>query len=215
MGYSGHPRIVVGPTARIKRVATPPAEPLSGVPKPARGRIESRVRSRTTGTLPRRTQSKPPLRSIHESASHHLKPKMGVRVAAQEARDFWRSVVEWTLSEGQPISFPKVLDSGEDVPRPQLSGFMVRSVGELKGQIADWRASLQDDPRGFHAVNMGTDTSVTSTVGTRLRVPGRSLGRRQPRDACSRDWGGSFGDRSHIVLPLTQGRRFRLARGGN
>ncbi len=32
MGYSGHPRIVVGPTARIKRVATPPAEPLSGVP---------------------------------------------------------------------------------------------------------------------------------------------------------------------------------------
>ncbi len=80
---------------------------------------------------------------------------MGARVAAQEARDFWRSVVEWTLSEGQPISFPKVLDSGEDVPRPELSGFMVRSVGELKGQIADWRASLQDDPRGFHAVEYG------------------------------------------------------------
>jgi ssDNA-binding replication factor A large subunit len=32
MGYSGHPRIVVGPTARIKRVARPPAEPRGGVP---------------------------------------------------------------------------------------------------------------------------------------------------------------------------------------
>ncbi len=95
---------------------------------------------------------------------------MGARVAAQEARDFWRSVVEWTLSEGQPISFPKVLDSGEDVPRPELSGFMVRSVGELKGQIADWRASLQMILGGSTPSNMGTDTSVTSTVGTRLRI---------------------------------------------
>jgi hypothetical protein len=70
----------------------------------------------------------------------------------QDAREFWRSVIEWTMSESEAISFSKELENGESVPRPEDAGLLVRSVGELHGQDADWRASLSDDRRGFHAV---------------------------------------------------------------
>ena len=69
----------------------------------------------------------------------------------QASRDFWYSVISRTMSEG-PLSFPKLMENGEEVPRPETSGILVRHVGELKGQLADWRASFQDDVRGFHAV---------------------------------------------------------------
>jgi hypothetical protein len=70
----------------------------------------------------------------------------------EDAREFWISAINRTLSEGQPISFPKILESGDPVPQPSAAGFFTQSIGEIKGQIADWRASLQDDERGFHAV---------------------------------------------------------------
>lgn len=67
------------------------------------------------------------------------------------SRDFWYMVISRTMSGG-PLNFPKHLESGDEVPRPETSGLLVRHVGELKGQVADWRASFTIDERGFHAV---------------------------------------------------------------
>jgi len=64
---------------------------------------------------------------------------------------FWKSVIEWTLSEGT-VLLPKVREDGSEVPHPSASSFMVKHMGEPKGQVADWRASLDEDERGFHAV---------------------------------------------------------------
>lgn len=76
---------------------------------------------------------------------------MEQRDIEEDAPGFWQSIIEWTLSEGT-LTFPKAQESGLVVPRPEDSGFLVKHVGELKGQLADWRASLDNDQRGFHAV---------------------------------------------------------------
>lgn len=70
----------------------------------------------------------------------------------EEADEFWRSVIAWVIQEDDTVSFPKFDANGTEVPRPEDSQFLFQSVGELKGQLHDWRASLQDDIRGFHAV---------------------------------------------------------------
>jgi len=72
-------------------------------------------------------------------------------MSEQDSRDFWYSVISRTMSDG-PLSVDKLLESGEEVPRPEASGLLIRHVGEIKGQIADWRASFDNDERGFHAV---------------------------------------------------------------
>jgi hypothetical protein len=70
---------------------------------------------------------------------------------SQEAYDFWRQVLSWVIEDGNQ-TIPKILNNGQPTPHPRAAGFFVHHVGELKGQVADWRASLNGDQRGFHAV---------------------------------------------------------------
>ena len=66
---------------------------------------------------------------------------------------FWQDVIQWTISLGGKFNFLKFLPKeGSEVPRPEGCSFLKKDLGELKGQIADWRASFSDSDTGFHAV---------------------------------------------------------------
>ncbi len=71
-----------------------------------------------------------------------------------DAYVIWNSIIEQTLSAGKPLSFPKILDNGTPIPSPEDTEPKIfqKSIGELKGQIADWRVSFDDRKEGFHAV---------------------------------------------------------------
>ncbi|MCL4337222.1 MAG: hypothetical protein M1129_02810 [Candidatus Thermoplasmatota archaeon] len=73
--------------------------------------------------------------------------------------DFWNSVIASVLSYGS-TEVPKVDHHGIRVPDPEKSGIFHRSVGERKGQIADWRASIPGSRRGVHAVEFDDRYSV-------------------------------------------------------
>ena len=66
----------------------------------------------------------------------------------------WSSIIEQTVSAGHPLRFSKEMDNGEIIPSPNETNpkILTRHIGELKGQIADWRASFTDSKMGFHAV---------------------------------------------------------------
>ncbi|MHB8361792.1 MAG: hypothetical protein ACYDAO_05695 [Thermoplasmataceae archaeon] len=66
----------------------------------------------------------------------------------------WNSIIEQTLSAGRPLRFKKVMNNGKEIPSPKETQptILVKNLGEIKGQIADWRASLNNSPAGFHAV---------------------------------------------------------------
>jgi hypothetical protein len=67
---------------------------------------------------------------------------------------FWYSVIQRTLSEKpKEFVFFKFDENKKEVPRPENSkGLVKKHIGELKGQISDWRASFKDSNEGFHAV---------------------------------------------------------------
>jgi hypothetical protein len=46
------------------------------------------------------------------------------------------------------------MNNGEQIPSPDLTSptILQKHLGELRGQIADWRASFKDSSAGFHAV---------------------------------------------------------------
>lgn len=74
--------------------------------------------------------------------------------ALGNAQEFWRTVISRTY-ENKPTVFKllKLFPDGNQVPRPESTGELLkRHIGELKGQIADWRASFTDSDEGFHAV---------------------------------------------------------------
>lgn len=73
--------------------------------------------------------------------------------------DFWNSVVASALSYGN-IDVPKVSRDGFVIPTPEESGLFRRSIGEMKGQIADWRATVPGSSRGVHAVEFEDHYSV-------------------------------------------------------
>ncbi len=73
--------------------------------------------------------------------------------------DFWNSVIASVLSYGS-AEIPKIDRNGIRVPEPEKSGLFHRSVGERKGQIADWRASITGSRRGIHAVEFDDRYSV-------------------------------------------------------
>lgn len=75
------------------------------------------------------------------------------------APDFWNSVIASVLSYGT-MDVPKFDSNGNRVPDPEKSGFFHRSVGERKGQLADWRASVPGSRRGVHAVEFQDHYSV-------------------------------------------------------
>lgn len=66
----------------------------------------------------------------------------------------WNSIIEQTISAGKPLRFRKIMNNGEKIPSPDQAQpkIFVKSIGELKGQIADWRASFNKSKAGFHAV---------------------------------------------------------------
>ena len=66
--------------------------------------------------------------------------------------NFWQDVIQWTISLDGKFNFLKSLPDGSEVHRPEECTFLKRHIGELKGQIADWRASFTDSDSGFHAV---------------------------------------------------------------
>lgn len=50
-------------------------------------------------------------------------------------------------------AFEKLHPNGQDVPRPEVSGVLKKSVGFPKsGQKAHWRASFENKEEGFHVV---------------------------------------------------------------
>lgn len=73
--------------------------------------------------------------------------------------DFWNTVIASVLSCGT-TEIPKTDRNGNIVPHPAESGLFHRSVGERKGQIADWRATLPGSRRGVHAVEFEDHYSV-------------------------------------------------------
>jgi hypothetical protein len=52
----------------------------------------------------------------------------------------WRQISDYLLH--RPYYEKIRIDKGK-IPHPSISGF-IRSLGELKGQVADWRKSLKD-----------------------------------------------------------------------
>ena len=73
-----------------------------------------------------------------------------------EADSFWKAVISQTLTGGytgkNPLILSKYYESGNEIPRPEGTSFLHRSLGEIKLQNADWRASFQKLDQGFHAV---------------------------------------------------------------
>jgi len=65
--------------------------------------------------------------------------------------DFWNSVIAKALIDGS-FTVRKIDNEGNTVPEPLPSGLFRKSIGEPKGQIADWRASLEGSDRGVHVL---------------------------------------------------------------
>lgn len=73
--------------------------------------------------------------------------------------DFWNSVIASVLSFGS-MEFSKAGPDGLRVPGPGESGLFRKSVGERKGQLADWRATVPGSRRGVHVVEFPEHYSV-------------------------------------------------------
>lgn len=77
----------------------------------------------------------------------------------QPSPDFWNEVISSALTMGS-FDVPKVSEDGEPVPDPMETGLFYRSIGEQKGQIADYRLSLKDSESGIHVVEFQDHYSV-------------------------------------------------------
>ena len=73
--------------------------------------------------------------------------------------DFWNEVISSALAHGN-VDVPKVSVDGETVPEPMETGLFYRSIGEQKGQIADYRLSLKNSESGIHVVEFRDHYSV-------------------------------------------------------
>lgn len=73
--------------------------------------------------------------------------------------DIWNSIISDVLINKE-ITISKVDSDGDVIPSPSESGLFKRSVGEPKGQIADWRASINSSDRGVHVVEYKDKYSV-------------------------------------------------------
>ena len=83
-----------------------------------------------------------------------------------EAYLIWNSIIQQTISLGRPLRFPKMMENGNPIPDPDqcTPKILTKHLGELKGQLADWRASFANSIRGFHAVEFADyyDTHIDS-----------------------------------------------------
>lgn len=81
------------------------------------------------------------------------------RIPYSAPYDYWNSVVASVLSYGS-MEILKHPGDGMEVPSPEKSGIFTRSIGERKGQIADWRGSIPNSKRGVHVVEFADHYSV-------------------------------------------------------
>ncbi len=102
-----------------------------------------------TNPIFKKDTNEPGIPSIRKFKPDSTNPN--VKTREQQADDFWKMVISYTLSNG-PIKFSKKFDNGEDVPKPEDSTILFKHIGELKNQVADWRASLENKKEGFHLV---------------------------------------------------------------
>lgn len=75
----------------------------------------------------------------------------------RSADSYWTEVARKTLAArrtgADPLVIPKSLANGMRTPHPsEATGVLVHHIGELKGQVADWRASFSEHDEGFHCV---------------------------------------------------------------
>lgn len=68
-----------------------------------------------------------------------------------EESEFWNGIALKALNEGNITIYKNDPVYGR-VPRISQSGVFRRSIGEPKGQIADWRFTMPWDSRSVHAV---------------------------------------------------------------
>ena len=74
-----------------------------------------------------------------------------VIIMIKDPRVFWKEQISKALISGKVI-INKVDREGDEIPPPGDSGLFKRSVGELRGQMSDWRASIEGSTRGIHVV---------------------------------------------------------------
>lgn len=65
--------------------------------------------------------------------------------------EIWNDIISQVIA-CQQMTISKSLPDGNTIPHPSESGLFRRSIGEMKGQIADWRASIPGSDRGVHVV---------------------------------------------------------------
>ncbi|MHB8395597.1 MAG: hypothetical protein ACYDAZ_00100 [Thermoplasmataceae archaeon] len=65
--------------------------------------------------------------------------------------DIWNSLVAETLVRGRATLWKRDLQ-GINPTSPGESGFLKHSVGSYRGQVADYRASIEGSLRGVHLV---------------------------------------------------------------
>lgn len=94
--------------------------------------------------------------------------------------DFWNEVISSALTLGS-VDVPKVSVSGEHVPEPMETGLFYRSIGEQKGQIADYRLSLKNSESGIHVVEFLDHYSVHVDRFDPARYPIRHLVHDSPK----------------------------------
>ena len=80
-----------------------------------------------------------------------------VSLDAAQTRNYWLEIVRKTFRGGftgdNPFIILKSGPAGVAIPSPERSGgVLFRHLGELKGQVADWRASIDGTDAGFHCV---------------------------------------------------------------
>ncbi|AKA48620.1 hypothetical protein IX51_05355 [uncultured archaeon] len=80
-------------------------------------------------------------------------------MSAKPGPDIWNSIVSKVLICNRMI-IPKFLPDGTEMPHPTESGLFRKSVGERKGQVADWRASVSGSDRGVHVVEFRNCYSI-------------------------------------------------------
>ena len=64
---------------------------------------------------------------------------------------FWSKVVSDAMMK-EKIVLDRIDINGEEIPHPSISGMFQRSVGELKGQVSDWRRGIDGRDESVHVV---------------------------------------------------------------
>ena len=106
--------------------------------------------------------------------------------------DFWNEVIGNVIAGGNAL-IPKMDDIGREVPKPDESGLFHRSIGEQKGQIADYRRSLEHSESGVHIIEFSDHYSVHIDRYDPDRYPVKHLVHDSPRTLLQILGAGLFG----------------------